>query len=123
MMDFPTAWGIARATPPEYHHNACSFNVTDGGMLCDCDVLLKHPQYVADLSSAEANSQAGWHPHIRHGFTPGKSPFADPNQCRVMLARYACPWPKEEHDPTKPPEDLDAFGYRRPRLLRDEADQ
>lgn len=47
MMDIPRAWEIARETAPEYHHNACSFNVTSGGMLCDCAVLTGHPEYVS----------------------------------------------------------------------------
>lgn len=53
---------------------------------------------------------------IGHGFTPWTSPFDlglwEP-RCRVMLARYPCPYGREEHDPDLPPEDLDAFGYRR----------
>lgn len=57
-MDFPAAWAIARATEPEYHHNKCSFNVTSGALLCDCDVLFKHPQYVADYGpSSEAATE------------------------------------------------------------------
>jgi hypothetical protein len=47
-MDFPTAWAIARETPAEYHHNACSYNTTGGALLCDCHVLTKHPKYLAD---------------------------------------------------------------------------
>lgn len=38
-MDFPTAWAKARTVAPEYHHNECSFNVTNGALLCDCDVI------------------------------------------------------------------------------------
>ncbi len=53
-------------------------------------------------------------PSIKHGFTPGSSnnPFAD-DHCMVLLARYPCPWPREEHDPALPPEDVDCFGRRR----------
>ena len=47
-MDFPTAWAIARRIKPEYHHNECSFNVTQGGMLCDCDVLWLSPEWTAE---------------------------------------------------------------------------
>ena len=43
-VDFPRAWEIARTVEPEYHHNKCSFNVTNGGVLCDCDVVNKHPE-------------------------------------------------------------------------------
>ena len=49
-----------------------------------------------------------------HGFTPGKSRFsASKDECQVMLARYRCPYSKEEHDPKLPPEDVNAFGYIR----------
>lgn len=44
-MDFPTAWSIARQTPPENHHHQCSLNVTSGALLCDCVVLTGHPEY------------------------------------------------------------------------------
>lgn len=43
-IDFSRAWEIARTVEPEYHHNKCSFNVTNGGVLCDCDVINKHPE-------------------------------------------------------------------------------
>lgn len=58
-----------------------------------------------------------------HGFTPHvNNPFSDGTYCRVMLARYVCPYGREEHDPAKPPEDVDAFGYRRtPRATKDGA--
>jgi hypothetical protein len=45
-LDFPAAWEIARSVEPEYHHNRCSFNITHGGMLCDCAVLTEHPLYL-----------------------------------------------------------------------------
>ena len=45
-IDIPRAWEIARSVSPEYHHNACSFNVTNGGVLCDCDVIYKHAEYL-----------------------------------------------------------------------------
>lgn len=49
---------------------------------------------------------------IDHSFSPGKF---SPDTCRVMLARYPCPYGRDEHDPDLPPEDVDAFGYlRRP---------
>lgn len=41
-VDFPRGWEITRSVAPEYHHNRCSYNVA--GMLCDCDVLMKHPE-------------------------------------------------------------------------------
>ena len=40
-IDFPKAWEIARSVAPEYHHNKCSFNQNNGGILCDCEVLNK----------------------------------------------------------------------------------
>lgn len=42
MVDFPRGWEITRAVEREYHHNRCSYNTH--GMLCDCDVLNKHPE-------------------------------------------------------------------------------
>lgn len=47
-----------------------------------------------------------------HGWTPHTGPFAV-DACRVMLARYRCQSPKDQHDPALPPEDVDAFGYKR----------
>lgn len=45
-IDFPRAWEIARSVPPQEHpHPKCSFRQTDGALLCDCDVLFKHPEY------------------------------------------------------------------------------
>ena len=44
-MDFPTAFAIANATATEYHHDLCSHR---HGLLCDCHVLTKSPQYLAD---------------------------------------------------------------------------
>lgn len=52
-MDFPTAWEIARSVAPEYHHNRCSFNVTDGAVLCDCNVLTKHADYAANTEGQD----------------------------------------------------------------------
>ena len=57
-----------------------------------------------------------------HGFTPSASPFGGGKHCVVMLARYVCPHSREEHDPTKPPEDVDAFGYHRKTLTPTEQD-
>ena len=41
-VDFPRGWEITRATEAEYHHNKCSFNTA--GMICDCNVLMRHPE-------------------------------------------------------------------------------
>ena len=45
-VDFPRGWEITRASKIEDHHQKCSWR-TDG-LLCDCDVLMKHPETVAD---------------------------------------------------------------------------
>lgn len=42
MVDFPRAWEICRAVEREYHHNKCSYNAAL--LLCDCDVVMKHPE-------------------------------------------------------------------------------
>lgn len=47
-MDFPTAWKIAEATPVPEHDPRCSYALHNGGFLCDCHVLTRHPQYIAD---------------------------------------------------------------------------
>ena len=44
-MDYPRAWQIAREAPMDRHHPKCSFRQTAGGLLCDCDVITKHPEY------------------------------------------------------------------------------
>lgn len=49
---------------------------------------------------------------VDHGFTPGKF---TPDACQVQLARYPCPYRRDEHDPDLPPEDIDVFGRIRPR--------
>lgn len=43
-VDFPRAWEITQATEREYHHNQCSYNTH--GLLCDCNVLMKHAETV-----------------------------------------------------------------------------
>lgn len=48
-MDFPRAWEIARATDTEDHDPECSFRITKGAILCDCDVLMKHEEVVDDI--------------------------------------------------------------------------
>ena len=61
-------------------------------------------------------------PYVSHGFTPSSGPF-DPDRCRVQLSRYPCPDGRDAHDPSLPPEDVDAFGrIRRADLERGEAD-
>lgn len=47
-LDYPRAWQIARATPPEQHHPKCSFRVTEGCILCDCDVVWQHPEQISE---------------------------------------------------------------------------
>ena len=44
-MDFPRAWQISRATHESFHHIDCSYRKTHGGLLCDCHILTKHPEY------------------------------------------------------------------------------
>lgn len=44
-MNYPEAWEISNATPPDQHHEQCSVR---WGMLCDCEVLTQHPRYIED---------------------------------------------------------------------------
>ena len=46
-VDIPRGWQITEMTAPEYHHNNCSYNTHR--MLCDCDVLFKHPEQLSDV--------------------------------------------------------------------------
>lgn len=55
-MDFPTAWAIVNATSPTDHDPRCSFAQTSGALLCDCHVLTRHPQYIADYGTEETRT-------------------------------------------------------------------
>lgn len=44
-MDFPRAWQLARASQNSDHDPRCSWIVGEHGLLCDCHVLTKHPEY------------------------------------------------------------------------------
>lgn len=48
-VDFPRAWEISRSVDIEKHHEKCSFRTTNGVLLCDCDVLFKHPEYLDNI--------------------------------------------------------------------------
>lgn len=49
-VDIPRAWEIARGVAPQRHPDPkCSFRQTAGALLCDCAVLMKHPEYLDDL--------------------------------------------------------------------------
>lgn len=47
-VDYPRAWAISRSVVPEKHHEKCSTRQTNGAILCDCDVLFKHPDYLSN---------------------------------------------------------------------------
>lgn len=48
-VDYPRAWQITREQPADAHHEDCSYRATRGGILCDCEVLTKHPEYLDDV--------------------------------------------------------------------------
>ena len=48
-MDFPRAWEIVRDSVVPDHHPKCSYRVTGGALLCDCDVLSRHPEANDDV--------------------------------------------------------------------------
>jgi hypothetical protein len=52
-IDFPRAWQIARASNMEEHHEQCSYRQTEGVVLCDCDVIHEHPEYLDDILQTE----------------------------------------------------------------------
>lgn len=48
-VDFPRAWEISRAVAPEGHDPECSCAQTNGALLCDCQILFGHPEYLDDV--------------------------------------------------------------------------
>ncbi len=57
-MDFPRAWQIATEKPWKEHDRRCSFALSEGGLLCDCEVLTRHPEYVADYGDSDMDDLA-----------------------------------------------------------------
>ena len=45
-IDFPRAWQISLESLDSSHHEKCSFIQTKHFLLCDCDVLLQHKEYL-----------------------------------------------------------------------------
>ena len=63
-VDYPRAWQICKGTEREYHHNDCSYN--QQLLLCDCDILFKHPEYLDDENFyGEDGHIINSHPTIR----------------------------------------------------------
>ncbi len=56
MLDIPTGWELARATPANQHHEKCSYRTTNGGLMCDC-AAMRVMECVSGLLSA-ANHRA-----------------------------------------------------------------
>ena len=52
-IDFPRAWQIARSVPIEEHDHECSFRITTGALLCDCELITLHPEYLDDVLQGE----------------------------------------------------------------------
>lgn len=48
-VDFPRAWQISKMVAVDEHDPLCSYRQTDGGLLCDCHVLMKHPEVLDDV--------------------------------------------------------------------------
>ena len=57
-VDFPRAWEIARATPAEQHDPKCSYAQTNRALLCDCDVVYKHAEYLSEDAFYGAGGKA-----------------------------------------------------------------
>lgn len=54
--DFPRAWQIARSATWQEHNPKCSFHLSKGGCLCDCHILMKHPDFTdEELQTIETN--------------------------------------------------------------------
>ena len=45
-VDLPRAWEITFSVQPLNHHPRCSYRLLK--MLCDCSILLEHPEYLDD---------------------------------------------------------------------------
>ena len=58
-VDFPRAWEITRATAPEYHDTNCSYRTNDGCFLCDCHVLMQHPEVTDDILQGRGGVPSG----------------------------------------------------------------
>ena len=48
-IDFPRAWQIAEHSKAEDHHPECSYRVTEGCILCDCNIIHEHPDYLSEV--------------------------------------------------------------------------
>ena len=48
-VDYQRAWEIAAATRLADHAPDCAYQRTIGVLLCDCDVLTGHPEYVDEV--------------------------------------------------------------------------
>lgn len=48
-IDFPRAWQIVKASKVRDHHLECSYLASEGCVLCDCDVIYKHPEVFLDI--------------------------------------------------------------------------
>ncbi len=46
MIDFARAWQITKSVDIDCHHIECSFRVTRGEILCDCQVITDHAEMV-----------------------------------------------------------------------------
>lgn len=78
----------------------------DGALVLASKVTAAAAMALAEVSNPP---QGRTKPAVRHGFTPGRF---TPDSCQVMLARYPCPYSREQHGDL-PPEDIDVFGYIR----------
>lgn len=47
-VDYPRAWQISREHKMNEHHKKCSYRVTHGALLCDCDIVYKHPEFLSE---------------------------------------------------------------------------
>jgi hypothetical protein len=48
-IDFPRAWQLAMAVPFTDHDPKCNHRRSEGCLLCDCEVVTKHPEYLSDV--------------------------------------------------------------------------
>jgi len=73
-VDISRAWEISAKAPVEDHREDCSFRAYKGQLLCDCEVLLDHPEYkdkfLHTIGGVRTHKQPTTQSEIR---LPGKS--------------------------------------------------
>ena len=65
-VNFPRAWQIARSVPISTHNSKCSYFISKGGILCDCEVLTTNLEYTNNMLLYGRDGVVLAPPSIRH---------------------------------------------------------